>query len=132
MAESRHTHYAQAPRPPIPVVNLANTGMVHFTQGNENGALFQPLGGVICTILARYYPNTGKPKIYVFRESGGGFCIFWFCTSMTQKVFKVVVHHILKKLPFYKYLGHLQSLHCGFFCLISPWALWASRSDICI
>ena len=23
---------------PIPVVNLANTGMVHFTQGNENGA----------------------------------------------------------------------------------------------
>ena len=46
---------------PIPVVNLANTGMVHFTQGNEIGALLQPLGGVICTILARYYPNTGKP-----------------------------------------------------------------------
>ena len=51
--------------PSISVVNLANTGMVHFTQGNENGALFQPL----CTILAQYYPNTGEPKIYVFRES---------------------------------------------------------------
>ena len=62
-------------------------------------------------------------------------CSLHFLVSLIffrpKSSFKVVVHHILK-LPLYKYLGHLQSLHCGFFCLISPWALWADRSDICI
>ena len=62
-------------------------------------------------------------------------CFLHILVSYLQKVQKVQGQKVVwsirscfspsyPKTPLYKYLGHLQSLHCGFFCLISPWALW--------